>query len=121
MIFFFVGFSSFLFLFFLLLFSFFFSPLPLLLLYPFVSTSPAAGGISDIRGPVHITIGDGGNREGLSNQWRSPNKISEYRNGVAFGYGKLRTNETHLVWEWYAILDEDDDDGVENGVENIKR
>ena len=82
-------------------------------------TTRIVGGVFNADGPIHITIGDGGNREGLANQWlEDVEKISEFRNGVAYGYGKLRANVTHLVWQWYASLEDDNNEREEEeGVE----
>lgn len=39
-------------------------------------------------GPVYITIGDGGNREGLATDWMSPQPVwSNYRN-ASYGHGE---------------------------------
>ena len=81
-------------------------------------TKRIVGGVFHADGPIHITIGDGGNREGLANQWvEDVNEISEFRNGVAYGYGKLRSNVTHLVWQWYASLEDDNNEWEEEGGE----
>lgn len=52
-------------------------------------------------GPVYITIGDGGNREGLAMSFEKPSPaISEYRE-PSFGHGRLRIlNNTHAHWTW---------------------
>ncbi|KAJ9542585.1 hypothetical protein OSB04_029091 [Centaurea solstitialis] len=54
-------------------------------------------------GPVHITIGDGGNRQGLANKYIEPRpSISLYRE-ASFGHGRLRMmNETHAHWSWHC-------------------
>lgn len=61
-------------------------------------------------GPVHITIGDGGNREGLSSSFMdSPPEISIFRE-ASFGHGSLEiVNTTHARWEWHR---NDDDEPV---------
>lgn len=53
-------------------------------------------------GPVYITIGDGGNREGLAMTYKEPSpSISLYRE-ASFGHGRLRImNETHARWLWH--------------------
>ncbi|KAI7751662.1 hypothetical protein M8C21_004094, partial [Ambrosia artemisiifolia] len=53
-------------------------------------------------GPIHITIGDGGNREGLAMTYKEPSpSISLYRE-ASFGHGRLRiVNETHAHWSWH--------------------
>ncbi len=52
-------------------------------------------------GTTYITIGDGGNREGLAATWVGPQPAwSAYRN-ASFGHGELwAPNATHLRWEW---------------------
>ncbi|KAL8245125.1 hypothetical protein R6Q59_011383 [Mikania micrantha] len=53
-------------------------------------------------GPVHITIGDGGNREGLATKYKDPQpNISMFRE-ASFGHGQLRVvNASHAKWTWY--------------------
>ncbi|KAI7732520.1 hypothetical protein M8C21_012620, partial [Ambrosia artemisiifolia] len=53
-------------------------------------------------GPVHITIGDGGNREGLATRYKDPQpKISLFRE-ASFGHGQLRVvNASHAKWTWH--------------------
>ncbi|KAL0410091.1 UNVERIFIED_CONTAM: putative purple acid phosphatase 20 [Sesamum latifolium] len=57
---------------------------------------------ADECGPVHITIGDGGNREGLATRFMDPQpKISAFRE-PSFGHGHLNiVNATHAVWAWH--------------------
>nr|XP_043613517.1 probable purple acid phosphatase 20 [Erigeron canadensis] len=57
---------------------------------------------ADKCGPVHITIGDGGNREGLASKYNDPQpKISVFRE-ASFGHGHLRVmNESHAQWIWH--------------------
>ncbi|KAK3018466.1 hypothetical protein RJ639_004126 [Escallonia herrerae] len=57
---------------------------------------------ADDCGPVHITIGDGGNREGLASKYISPQpKISVFRE-ASFGHGILEVvNATHAKWMWH--------------------
>ncbi|KAJ8483725.1 hypothetical protein OPV22_016210 [Ensete ventricosum] len=67
-------------------------------------------GKADACGPVHITIGDGGNREGLAKKFQKPQPaISEFRE-ASFGHGRLEvTNGTHALWAWHR---NDDDEAV---------
>ncbi|XP_031270846.1 probable purple acid phosphatase 20 [Pistacia vera] len=53
-------------------------------------------------GPVHITIGDGGNREGLASKFMEPKpEISVFRE-ASFGHGQLEVmNESHALWTWH--------------------
>ncbi|KAK6139981.1 hypothetical protein DH2020_026276 [Rehmannia glutinosa] len=57
---------------------------------------------ADQCGPVHVTIGDGGNREGLAMSFDNPSpSISLYRE-PSFGHGRLRViNSTHAHWTWH--------------------
>ncbi|KAL4182569.1 hypothetical protein AMTRI_Chr11g150760 [Amborella trichopoda] len=53
-------------------------------------------------GPVHITIGDGGNREGLALSFKKPvSSLSMFRE-ASFGHGMLTMfNNTHAQWTWH--------------------
>ncbi|XP_021764753.1 purple acid phosphatase 22-like [Chenopodium quinoa] len=57
---------------------------------------------ADPCGPIYITIGDGGNREGLALMFEDPApSISKYRE-ASFGHGRLRLldgNKAH--WSWH--------------------
>lgn len=57
---------------------------------------------ADPCGPVYITIGDGGNREGLALSFEDPaSPLSLYRE-PSFGHGRLKmVNETHAFWGWH--------------------
>lgn len=61
-------------------------------------------------GPVHITIGDGGNKEGLDTKYVDPDpKISLFRE-ASFGHGMFEVvNATHALWSWHR---NDDDEPV---------
>ncbi|PON40179.1 Acid phosphatase [Parasponia andersonii] len=67
-------------------------------------------GKSDPCGAVHITIGDGGNREGLAHRYLYPQpEWSEFRE-ASFGHGELKmVNSTHAFWSWHR---NDDDESV---------
>uniref|UniRef100_A0A7N0VJH8 Purple acid phosphatase n=1 Tax=Kalanchoe fedtschenkoi TaxID=63787 RepID=A0A7N0VJH8_KALFE len=58
-------------------------------------------------GPVHITIGDGGNREGLATRYEDPQpEISLFRE-ASFGHGQLEVvNATHAQWTWHRNDDD---------------
>ena len=62
----------------------------------------------DNLGPVYINIGDGGNREGLSNEYIKPSpRWSAFRE-PSFGMGMLNVlNSTHAVWQWHRNQDGD--------------
>lgn len=57
-------------------------------------------------GPVYITIGDGGNREGLALTFKNPaSPLSLYRE-ASFGHGRLRImDETRAHWSWHRNND----------------
>ncbi|PSR96287.1 Purple acid phosphatase [Actinidia chinensis var. chinensis] len=61
-------------------------------------------------GAVHMTIGDGGNREGLAHQYINPQPHwSDFRE-ASFGHGELKVvNSTHALWSWHR---NDDDEPV---------
>ena len=56
---------------------------------------------ADARGPLHIVVGDGGNREGLSVNYLDPApRWSAFRE-ASYGHGALDLlNSTHAVWRW---------------------
>lgn len=56
---------------------------------------------ADARGPLHIVVGDGGNREGLSEHYLDPApRWSAFRE-ASYGHGSLDLlNSTHAVWRW---------------------
>ncbi|XVE61503.1 hypothetical protein DITRI_Ditri06bG0045600 [Diplodiscus trichospermus] len=64
-------------------------------------------GEADNCAPVHITIGDGGNREGLATKYMdSKPEISMFRE-ASFGHGQLEVlNATHAVWTWHRNDDD---------------
>ncbi|XP_030453745.1 purple acid phosphatase 22-like [Syzygium oleosum] len=57
---------------------------------------------ADTCGPVYVTIGDGGNREGLAMSYKEPaSPLSMFRE-ASFGHGRLRVlNHTHAHWSWH--------------------
>ncbi|KAI4300454.1 hypothetical protein L6164_033831 [Bauhinia variegata] len=63
---------------------------------------------ADSCGPMYVTIGDGGNREGLALTFKNPRSpLSLYRE-PSFGHGRLRiVNETHAHWAWHRNNDSD--------------
>lgn len=51
-------------------------------------------------GPIYVTIGDGGNREGKANKWLTRPSWSAFRE-AGFGHGRLTLfNRTHAYWGW---------------------
>ncbi|KAH7675619.1 Acid phosphatase protein [Dioscorea alata] len=69
-------------------------------------------GCLDNCGAVHITVGDGGNREGLAERFCQPKpEWSVYRE-ASFGHGELKImNHTHALWTWHR---NDDDETVKS-------
>ncbi|GFP97072.1 purple acid phosphatase 22 [Phtheirospermum japonicum] len=58
--------------------------------------------------PVHVTIGDGGNREGLALLFESPCPSTSVYREPSFGHGRLRVfNATHAHWSWHRNNDTD--------------
>lgn len=67
-------------------------------------------GRPDPCGAVHITIGDGGNREGLARKYKNPPPDWSVFREASFGHGELKiANATHAFWSWHR---NDDDEQV---------
>lgn len=67
-------------------------------------------GKPDPCGAVHITIGDGGNQEGLANKYRNPVPEWSVFREASFGHGELKiVNSSHAFWSWHR---NDDDEPV---------
>eukprot|EP01018_Ginkgo_biloba_P012855 Gb_31163 [translate_table: standard] len=61
-------------------------------------------------GVLHITIGDGGNREGLASDFLNPQPQWSLFREASFGHGELVIyNATHAHWSWHR---NDDDESV---------
>ncbi|WVZ85531.1 hypothetical protein U9M48_032448 [Paspalum notatum var. saurae] len=61
-------------------------------------------------GPVYITIGDGGNREGLALDFEKNHKLAplSVKREASFGHGRLRVvNATAAHWAWHRNDDAD--------------
>ncbi|XP_043697691.1 purple acid phosphatase 22-like [Telopea speciosissima] len=57
-------------------------------------------------GPVHVTIGDGGNREGLASHYKEPTSPLSLFREASFGHGRFRVfNKTHAHWSWHRNND----------------
>ncbi|CAH9095501.1 unnamed protein product [Cuscuta epithymum] len=62
---------------------------------------------ADNCGPIYITIGDGGNREGLATKYMEQPKISLFRE-ASFGHGMLEVvNASHAKWTWHRNEDDE--------------
>ncbi|BFG29536.1 hypothetical protein CerSpe_158100 [Prunus speciosa] len=73
-------------------------------------TKRVNSGKSDTCGAVHITIGDGGNREGLAHKYINPSPEWSVFREASFGHGELKiVNSTHAFWTWHR---NDDDEPV---------
>lgn len=56
--------------------------------------------------PYYITIGDGGNAEGLATGWVNPQPDWSVYRQASYGHGELSVfNETHTLWQWHQNLD----------------
>ncbi|KAK1389640.1 Purple acid phosphatase [Heracleum sosnowskyi] len=65
---------------------------------------------ADKCGPVHITIGDGGNHEGLATKFIDPQPAESLFREASFGHGTLEVvNASHALWTWHR---NDDDEAV---------
>lgn len=54
----------------------------------------------DACGPLYITIGDGGNRQGLDKHWEARPEWSVVRED-SYGFATLEVvNATHMQWQW---------------------
>ncbi|EKX35981.1 hypothetical protein GUITHDRAFT_165854 [Guillardia theta CCMP2712] len=61
----------------------------------------ATGGKLSSSAPSYINVGDGGNHEGLYDDWLPQPPYSAYRNGKFFGHGELSVfNASHMRWTW---------------------
>ena len=57
-------------------------------------------------GTTYISIGNGGNIEGLDNNYYPQPSWSAFRNGTQYGHGKLTLlNDKQMVWRWYRNVD----------------
>ncbi|KAJ4783029.1 Purple acid phosphatase [Rhynchospora pubera] len=62
----------------------------------------------DSCGPMHITIGDGGNREGLARRYHNPKPSWSVFREASFGHGELQiVNSTHAFWSWHRNGDDE--------------
>ncbi|KAH6822788.1 purple acid phosphatase 18 [Perilla frutescens var. hirtella] len=65
-------------------------------------------GKSDPCGSVHITIGDGGNREGLARWYKGNQPEWSVFREASFGHGELNVvNSTHAFWSWHRNNDDE--------------
>ncbi|VAI15510.1 unnamed protein product [Triticum turgidum subsp. durum] len=68
------------------------------------------GDKEDQCGAVYVTIGDGGNREGLAEKYIDPQPKTSVFREASFGHGRLQVvNVTHALWTWHR---NDDDEPV---------
>lgn len=72
-------------------------------------------------GIVHITIGDGGNREGLATDWKNPQPSYSVKREASFGFGQLSiANATHALWSWHRNQDVDEVTADEVWLTNLR-
>ncbi|KAK9196779.1 hypothetical protein WN943_004910 [Citrus x changshan-huyou] len=63
---------------------------------------------ADPCGPIYITIGDGGNREGLALEFKEPKSPLSIFQESSFGHARLKIlDETRAHWSWYRNNDSD--------------
>jgi hypothetical protein len=56
--------------------------------------------------PYYVTIGDGGNKEGLASNWVEPQPAWSVYRQASYGFGELHVvNETHMHWAWHQNQD----------------
>ena len=56
--------------------------------------------------PIYITIGDGGNAEGLAATWVEPQPAWSLYRQASYGFGELRVlNATSMTWKWHQNQD----------------
>lgn len=71
-------------------------------------------------GPVHVTIGDGGNREGLAMMFKKPTPAISMFHEASFGHGRLNVvNQTHAHWSWHRNDDSDSTVRDEIWIDNL--
>lgn len=59
-------------------------------------------------GIMYLTVGDGGNREGLATDWLNPQPVWSVKRESSFGFGQLNVvNSTHAHWSWHRNQDTD--------------
>ncbi|OIW12103.1 hypothetical protein TanjilG_31210 [Lupinus angustifolius] len=77
-------------------------------IHAYESSKRVYNGKLDPCGAVHITNGDGGNREGLAYKFINPQpKWSEFRE-ASFGHGELKiVNSSHALWSWHRNQDDE--------------
>ncbi|KAG2614891.1 probable purple acid phosphatase 20 [Panicum virgatum] len=67
-------------------------------------------GKEDPCAPLYVTVGDGGNREGLADKYIDPQPAISVFREASFGHGRLEVvNATHALWTWHR---NDDDQQV---------
>jgi len=71
---------------------------------------------SNVCGPVYLTMGDGGNREGAAKPWGEPQPAWSAFREASFGVGRLDVlNETHAQLGWFRNACQNDNipDGMD--------
>ncbi len=69
---------------------------------------PVYGGQPDPKGAVHVTLGDGGNREGLYTRWIDPQPVWSAFRASLYGHGELQiVNNTHALFTWHRNQDDE--------------
>eukprot|EP00277_Geminigera_cryophila_P014348 CAMPEP_0179435306 /NCGR_PEP_ID=MMETSP0799-20121207/19455_1 /TAXON_ID=46947 /ORGANISM="Geminigera cryophila, Strain CCMP2564" /LENGTH=591 /DNA_ID=CAMNT_0021214623 /DNA_START=18 /DNA_END=1793 /DNA_ORIENTATION=+ len=61
-------------------------------------------------GPIYVTVGDGGNHEGLYDEWLPKPDYSVFRDGRYYGHGELKIyNHSHIKWTWVPNVEQGTD------------
>jgi len=69
-------------------------------------THPVYLNNTDVKAPIYITVGDGGNLEGHARKFYDKPSWSAFRNGTDYGYGTLEIiNLNKAQWKWYRNQD----------------
>jgi hypothetical protein len=69
-------------------------------------THPVYKNVTDLNGPIYITIGNGGNLEGHAYNYYEQPSWSAYRNGTQYGHGEIKViNNSVLQWNWFRNID----------------
>mmetsp|Transcript_12903 Transcript_12903/g.21607 ORF Transcript_12903/g.21607 Transcript_12903/m.21607 type:complete len:502 (-) Transcript_12903:312-1817(-) len=61
---------------------------------------------ADGSAPYYITIGDGGNHEGLASDWVNPQPQWSLFRQASYGFGELHVKDAHtMTWRWHQNED----------------
>ena len=67
---------------------------------------PVYNNALDSTGAIYVTIGDGGNREGLYTNWVDPQPATSRFRQAEYGHGELTfVSATTATWSWIRNVD----------------